>query len=97
MALTYAESAALMKDQAFIDRVKVAVLKYADFILNEASSTPAHNTRTRWAQGATANPDSTAQQVTPPTVMDPAIQSAGAAITDTALQSAVEGVINKLM
>jgi hypothetical protein len=30
-------------------------------------------------------------------VMDPAIQTAGAAVTDAELQAAVEGVVNKLM
>jgi hypothetical protein len=103
MALTYAESAALMKDAAFIDRVKVACLKYADFILNEAPNTPGHSSRYRWAQQTTSNPDSAAQMTTPPTVMDSAVQNAGldtegtSAITDAALQSSVETVINRLL
>lgn len=97
MALSYAESAALMKDPAFVDRVKVAALKYADFILNEASNTPAHNTRVRWAQTTETAPDSIAQSLTPPVVMDSAVQADGDAITDTALQTTVETVVNKLM
>lgn len=97
MALTYAESAALMQNGDFIARVKVACLKYADFILNEATSTPAHNTRLRWAQQATNNPDLVSQQTTPPVVMDGQVQQDGAAITDAALQTTVETVVNKLM
>jgi hypothetical protein len=97
MTLTYAESAALMKDPAFVDRVKVACLKYADFILNEAATAPAHNTRVQWARTTTQNPDSTAQTTAPPVVMDAQVQTDGAAITDAALQTTVETVVNKLM
>jgi len=97
MALTYADSAALMTDGPFISRVKVACLKYADFILNEATSTTGHNTRIRWAHQATSNPDLTAQQTTPPVVMDAAVQTNGSTITDADLQVAVETTINKLM
>jgi len=97
MALTYADSAALMKDPAFVDRVKVACLKYASSILIEATSVAAHNTRVQWAQNTTASPDAAAQRTTPPVVMDPAVQSAGSAITDAALQTTVETTINKLM
>ena len=49
MALTYTASAALMADVDFVNRVKVACLRYADFIFNEAINTPAHSTRIRWA------------------------------------------------
>ena len=97
MALTYAESAALMKDPSFVDRVKVACLKFADFILNEAVTTPGHSSRYRWAQQTTANPDAAAQTTTPPTVMDGAVQADGAAITDAALQVSVESVVNRLL
>ena len=95
--MTYDESAALMKDAAFIGRVKVSCLKFATYIADEASNTPAHNTRFKWAQYTMTNPDATAQQVTPPTVMDAAVQAAGSAIEDTALQSAVENTVNKML
>lgn len=97
MALTYAQSAALMRDSAFIDRVKVAILKYAEFILNESPATQGHAGRYRWAQAATVGPDSAAQTTTPPVVIDPSVQLDGAAITDAALQTAVETVVNKLI
>jgi hypothetical protein len=95
--MTYTESAALMSDQTFRGRVKVACLKYADSIMIEASSVPAHNTREKWALNAMQNPEMVAAQVQPPTVMDPAVQTDGAAVSDAALQGAVEAVINKLM
>jgi hypothetical protein len=95
MALSYTQSSDLMKDAIFMGRVKVACLKYADYILNEAPSVAGHSSRYRWAQNTFAMPDGAASQVTPPVVMDPAVQQDGAAITDAALQSAVEGVVNK--
>jgi hypothetical protein len=95
--MTYEESAELMQDATFRGRVKVACLKYADFIQLEPVTTPGHTSRLRWAQGCFQQADMTAITVQPPTVMDPAVQAEGAAITDAGLQSAVEGVVNKLV
>lgn len=97
MALTYTDSAALMSDMAFRGRVKVACMKFADSVMNEASNVPSHNARLRWAQSCYQQPDMIAGQVQPPTVMDPAVQAAGSTIDDAALQAAVEGVINDLL
>ena len=95
--MTYEESAALMQDMTFRGRCKVAALKYADSIMIEASSVPAHSSRYKWAQNTFLQPDLVAMQVQPPTVMDPGVQSAGAAVTDVALQGAVETVVNKMI
>ena len=95
--MTYQESNDLMNDVVFRGRVKVACLKFADSILGEASNIPAHNTRYRWAQQCEQVPDQTAAQVTPPTVMDAAVQSAGGDIDDQALQTSVETVIEKML
>jgi hypothetical protein len=95
--MTYEESAALMTDQAFRGRVKVSALKYADSIMNEATTVTAHNTRLRWATACFQGPDMTATQLQPPTVMDGAVQAAGADVTDTELQGAVEAVVNKML
>ena len=97
MALDYTQSADLMKDPVFINRVKVACLKYADYIQNEGPGTAGHTSRIRWAQQTFSAPESTAQTVTPPVVMDGQVQQDGGAITDAALQTAVEGVVNKFM
>lgn len=98
MAMDYAASAALMVDMEFRGRVKVACIKFADFILLEDASVAAHNTRAKWANQTMTMPDASASQVTPPVVMDPAIQDAGgAAVTDAALQSAVEAAVNKML
>ena len=95
--MTYSEMALLMTDLDFRGRVKVSALKFADSITIEADSVPAHNTRLRWAQSTFQQPDAVAGQLQPPTVIDPAVQLAGADITDAALQSAVEGVVNKML
>jgi hypothetical protein len=86
-----------MTDMEFRGRVKVSALKYADSIMIEASSVPAHNTRVRWAQNTMQNPEMAAQQIQPPVVMDSAVQTAGAAITDAALQGSVEATVNKML
>lgn len=95
--MTYTESAALMNDMDFRGRVKVACLKFATAIMDESGEVPAHNTRMRWAQACYLSPDQTASQVTPPTVMDSAVQTDGADISDDALQGSVEAVVRKIL
>src|SRR5262252_2976311 len=98
MAMTYEERANLMSDMAFRGRVKVAGLKFASSIQIEAPTVPAHNARLRWAQTMYLQPDAVAQQITPPTVMDPGVQNAGgAAIDDAGLQASVEAVVNQFI
>ena len=97
MALDYAASAELMNDQAFRGRTKVAVLKYATHIVNEAPNVEAHSARYRWAQATFAQPDMAAANITPMVVMDPSVQQDGAAVTDPILQVAVETIVNKIL
>lgn len=95
--LTYEQSSDLMKDETLRGRITVACLKYADYIVGESPSTPAHATRIKWAQQTMAAPETAAMLIQPVVVMDPAVQQDGSAITDAALQSAVENTINKMM
>jgi hypothetical protein len=95
--MTYEQSAALMVDQTFRGRVQVAALKFADSIMIELGTVPAHNTRERWALNTMQNPQMVAGQIQPAVVMDPAVQTDGSAVTDVMLQGAVEAVVNKLM
>ena len=97
MALTYADSDQLMQDLQFRGRIKVAALTYAAYISNEATTVPAHNTRLKWSGECMKGPDFMAQQLQPVVVMDPAVQQDGAAITDQALQAAVEDAINQFI
>ena len=97
MALTYKDSADLMNDFQFRGRIKVAALKFADYVQNEAPGTQGHAARYRWAQQTYLNPEMATMQIHPPVVMDAAVQQDGANITDAALQTAVEGVIAKFI
>ena len=103
MALTYEQSAELMNNAIFRGRVKVACLKYADYIWGEAANTPGHSSRIKWAQQTFQMPDAAAAQVTPAVVMDSAVQSGeissdgDSTIDDAGLQSATENAINKML
>jgi len=97
MALTYDDSASLMRDATFIGRIKVACLKFANYILDEPSSTAAHNTRYRWAQNTVVDADAVASKIAPGVVMDPQVQTDGSGITDAALQTSVETAVQKLL
>ena len=95
--MTYQESSDLMNDVSFRGRIKVAALDIATYYLGEDPSTYAHNSRYKWAQSVFLSPDSVAAQFQPAVVMDTQVQTDGTAITDSALKSAVEGVVNKLI
>ena len=97
MALSYSDSAALMNDGTFKGRIKVAMLKFAGSVVNEAPTTAAHNSRYRWAQQAMMQPDQWATNLQPNVVMDPNVQANGSAVDDTTLQGAVEAVINEFI
>jgi hypothetical protein len=95
--LTYEQSAALMTDTVFRGRVKVAVLEFADKINTEPTTTPAHNSRFKWAQNSYMNPDMMAGQIQQPTVMTPQVQAAGSEVSDLELQAAVESVVESII
>jgi len=95
MAIDYKATNALMHDPDFIGRTRVACLHFASYVSGEADDVPAHNTRMKWAQGTFENPDGAAAAIMPILVMDPKVQTAGVAITDVDLQSAVETSVNK--
>jgi hypothetical protein len=95
--MTYEESAQLMTDAIFRGRIKVSALKYADSVMITNAPVSTHSSLVKWAGRCFQAPDTVAMELQPPTVMDPAVQSAGSAIDDVALQAAVEGVVNKML
>jgi hypothetical protein len=97
MALTYEQTYALMKDEAFRGRVTVGCTKFATYITDELPSTPAHPTRYKWAQQTLLAPEIATAQIMPTVVWDGAVQQDGNSITDVALQSAVENAVQKLI
>jgi hypothetical protein len=98
MAMTYEETNALTKDQVFRGRVSVACVHFAVYITDEPTDTPAHSTRYKWARTTMIASESSVNMVINTVVNDVAVQDApGAAITDAALQGAVENAVNKLL
>lgn len=92
-----ATSAPLMEDPEFRGRIRVFVLDYATYIMNEGPSTEGHSARYRWAQGAAGNSMNEAQRIQPMVVMDPGVQQDGKDITDDKLKDSVQTVINKFI
>jgi hypothetical protein len=95
--MTYEETFQLMRDQIFRGRVSVACTKFASYIADEAPSVPAHPTRYKWSMATLGNPEGATAQVIPTVVWDAAVQQDGAAVTDAALQTAVETAVAKLI
>lgn len=87
MALTLAESAALINDLDFRGRVKVAALQYATYVFSQAGQS---NSRMAWAQRTMQQPDTTAQTLTPAVVMNINVQSLGKDIDDDNLRASVQ-------
>jgi len=101
MAQDYNGLANLMTDTSFRGRVKVACLHYAGYITGEPTTTAAHNTRLKWAANTLTNPDFAATQIAPIVVDDPAITGSSTPdasdVPDSAIQSATEAAINKIL
>jgi hypothetical protein len=87
----------LMGDMTFRNRVKVACMKYADSIVITSAPVSTHTAAVRWAFRCFQQPDMVAAEVHPPTVMDGKVQTAGTAVTDEDLQSAVETTVGKII
>jgi hypothetical protein len=70
---------------------------YAQTITLEPTTTPAHNTRLRWAASVYQSPMQVSQSLTPPVVTNPNVQQEGSAITDAGLQTVVQVEVDALM
>ena len=88
--LSTEQSAELMNDMSFRGRVKVCCLTYAMRLLTEVQG----QGRLRWAQATMQGPDTSAMQIIPAVVMQPAVQSQGTGIDDGTLQFATEQALN---
>jgi hypothetical protein len=91
------QSAQLMTDPTFRGRVKVCCLKYADSVLISTTPVAQQTASVKWAFRCFQMPDTTAQDVQPSAVMDPKVQTAGSAVSDSDLQSAVEASVAKII
>lgn len=92
--MTLEESAVLMTDPAFRNRVKTAALQYATGIMGQA-----YNSRSRamWAQATMQSPDVTAATLTPNVVMNVNVQTLGPTIPDPDLIAAVQVTADMMM
>ena len=94
MALSLADSAILMMDSTFRGRVKVAALKYAQYLQLQPSLS---NSKSNWIRSTISSPDQTAATLTPAVVMNPNVQGPGADVDDANLSAAVQAVADLQM
>jgi hypothetical protein len=94
---SYLEIASLRTNQDFKDRVSVAVIKYAAYIMGEPPETPIHEIRVQWARKALANPDEQVFRIMGHLVGNASVQTLLTSIVDQDLQYAVEYAVNTLM
>lgn len=97
MALTYADTAALMGDMDFRNRVKVACLRFAHYITTADRPAVGGNTLLRWAQETFNSPDTAVTRLVPSLVMDDKVQEQGSRIIDADLQGVVETAVNRML
>ena len=97
MAISYTEQAALAVDNSFLRRAQMAVVKFANYILNEDPATANHPARYAWARNAILNTQGVAVALAPAVVMGPVVAAALLATTDAELQSAVEFEVAQLL
>lgn len=105
MALDYEQSAKLRTNLIFQGRIASASLKWAQYLMSApVDVTQAHKRREfHYAEDIIGNPNLKAQQLQPLVVQDPNVQTADldtdgdSTVTDAALQTAVEGAIQKVL
>lgn len=94
---TYAQLATLRNSSAFRDRVELAVVFYARYIISEDPATPLHNVRANWAKNAFQNPSGVSNGLLNAVALDGTIGNVLDAATDGQVQSATEAVINTIL
>jgi hypothetical protein len=95
---TYTELANALNVASFLDRCTIAVVKFARFILAEATNVTNHQRRNSWAINAIQSPASIINSIKWNIITDPAFTSQDplnvSTTSDSVLQSAVETTIN---
>lgn len=88
----------LSKDAAFVGKLQVAVIKYAEYLLGEDPTTAYHVIRIRWADNIVRNGvENTVTKIALAVAFDGTIQAHLSDYTDDQLQSATEVRINRIM
>jgi hypothetical protein len=104
MPIDYDQAGALQSNLPFGLRVKVATVKFANYIANEAPNVPQHAARWRWASNTLNDLDGTARKLQQNVVMQQSILDADidatdgdSTVDDATLQTAVETVANQFI
>ena len=93
MAATYSDSATWKNSSDCIDRVSIAVFKYAQYLIGQAGS--ATLKQAEWARNAYQNPGGVASGFLTAVSFDPNVTANLPTVpTDAVLQSATETAIN---
>ena len=100
--MSYASQFALIQDQAFIDRVRTAMMEAAISISNEADTTAFHKDRVKLASQVAADPSTEASRFAEAVATDNAVATAAsdppieANVTDGQIDTAVSIAWNTL-
>lgn len=94
---SYGQIATFKNSSDAMDRVTVAVVNYARYILGEDPGTANHTLRSRWAKEAFQNPVGVASGLLMAVATDGTIQGALPTPTDAQIQSATEFAINTIL
>ena len=96
--ISYTDLATLATDQGFLRRAQMAVVKFANYILNEDPASVNHAARYAWGSKRDHEAALTiATLPAPAIVMGETVAAALLATTDAQLQSAVEFEIGQLL
>jgi|SRR5581483_9882275 len=97
---TYVNLSVLLSDSVFLNRVTMAIVNYAKYILGENASTPFHTARMEWAKQAVLNPQLYTPQLRYLVAVDPQFSNQSTvpidpnSINDTQMDAVVQTAID---
>ena len=95
MPMTYTEAAALERNTWFVERVRVAVSTYANYLLNTPAEDPQYQAKIAQAQQLSKQNALVVSTLLFTLCGDAEVQAAGPCIADAQLQAIVEKTIQK--
>lgn len=94
---TYLEIYALKTDQDFRNRVGMALVNYATYLLGQDPARPWHEQEVAWARRASSNTEDQIYRIMGFVLGDSQVQADLGDITDVALQAVVETAVQNNM
>lgn len=95
--VAYADLMALAANPLFLQRLQVAVAKFAMSILNELPNTPNYAARYAWAKNTILNTTFIVQSLAPAIVVDATISTKLMGASDQEIQAAMDAIAPKLL